>query len=74
VIGLLQLLQQKVFAFLPLQSYGFRFVVQADFEVPSSREAIDESSPWNQWIRGEIPALFVEAGMKKFKVPERVRL
>jgi hypothetical protein len=30
--------QQQVFAFLPLRSYGLRFVVQADFIVPSSRE------------------------------------
>lgn len=59
--------QQKVFAFLPLQSYGFRFIIQADFEVPSSREAVDESSSWNQWIREEIASLFVEEGIRRFK-------
>ncbi|KAK3246899.1 hypothetical protein CYMTET_43588, partial [Cymbomonas tetramitiformis] len=31
--------QKDVFAFLPLRSYGFRFLLQADFVVPSSREA-----------------------------------
>jgi hypothetical protein len=29
--------QQPVFAFLPISSYGFRFVLQADFVVPASR-------------------------------------
>ncbi len=37
-----------VFAFLPLRSYGLVFVLQADWEVPSSRESIDASSVWNQ--------------------------
>ncbi|XP_077982386.1 uncharacterized protein LOC144437336 [Glandiceps talaboti] len=53
--------QQKVFAFLPLRSYGFRFVVQGDFDVPSSREDVDMDSAWNQWLRSELPTLFIEA-------------
>lgn len=47
--------QCDVFAFLPLRSYGFSFVVQADWIVPSSREAVDCVHPWNQWIRSELP-------------------
>ena len=50
-----------VFAFLPLRSYGFAFVLQADWEVPSSRESIDASSAWNQWLRDETPTLFLDA-------------
>jgi hypothetical protein len=50
-----------VFAFLPLRSYGLVFVLQADWEVPSSRESIDASSAWNQWLRDETPALFLDA-------------
>ena len=49
--------QQQVFAFLPLRSYGLRMVVQGDFVVPSSREALDCDSPWNQELRAEIPSL-----------------
>ncbi|XP_005090510.1 uncharacterized protein LOC101857532 isoform X2 [Aplysia californica] len=56
-----------VFAFLPLRSYGFRFIVQGDFDVPSSREDVDRDSSWNQWLRNEIPALFVEA-LDSFKL------
>ncbi|KAK3280654.1 hypothetical protein CYMTET_11525 [Cymbomonas tetramitiformis] len=53
--------QQAVFAYLPLRSYGLRFIVQADFVLPSSREEIDQDSAWNQWLLGRLPALFVEA-------------
>ncbi|XP_068725664.1 uncharacterized protein [Montipora capricornis] len=53
--------QQNVFAYLPLRSYGFRFIIQGDFEVPSSREDVDSDKSWNQWLREEIPQLFVEA-------------
>ncbi len=53
--------QRDVFAYLPLRGYGLRYVVQADFIVPSSREAIDASQAWNQWLKHEADALFVEA-------------
>ncbi|OLP79848.1 hypothetical protein AK812_SmicGene39802 [Symbiodinium microadriaticum] len=51
---------EKVYAWLPLQSYGLRFVVQADWKVPSSREAITDNV-FNQQIREQVPAAFVEA-------------
>ncbi|XP_053402751.1 uncharacterized protein LOC123550539 [Mercenaria mercenaria] len=53
--------KQPVFAFLPLRSYGFRFIIQGDFDVPSSREDVDRDSPWNQWLRNEIHVAFFEA-------------
>ncbi len=59
--------KQPVFAFLPLRSYGFRFIVQADFDVPSSREDVDRDSMWNQWLVSEIHTLFVES-LETFKV------
>lgn len=52
---------QQVFAYLPLRSYGFRFIIQGDFEVPSSREAIINGSEWNQWLISKLPALVVKA-------------
>jgi hypothetical protein len=54
-----------VFAFLPLRSYGFRFMLQADWKVTSSREAVDSSSKRNLQIRDEIPAAFVQT-LRKF--------
>ena len=53
--------KQPLFAFLPLRSYGFRFVVHGDFDVPSSREDVDRDSLWNQWLRNEIHQVFVGA-------------
>ncbi|XP_010673417.2 protein NO VEIN [Beta vulgaris subsp. vulgaris] len=55
------LAQQPVFAFLPLRTYGLKFILQADFVLPSSREEVDGDSPWNQWLLSEFPALFVGA-------------
>lgn len=59
---------QQVFAFLPLRSYGFRFIVQGDFDLPSSREDVNSDSPWNQWLREEIPFLFIETMETNMKV------
>uniref|UniRef100_A0A1A8UKW3 HTH OST-type domain-containing protein n=1 Tax=Nothobranchius furzeri TaxID=105023 RepID=A0A1A8UKW3_NOTFU len=53
--------KQPVFAFLPLRSFGFRFIIQGDFDIPSSREDVDRDSPWNQRLRSEIPQLFLQA-------------
>ncbi|KNA20999.1 hypothetical protein SOVF_047330 isoform B [Spinacia oleracea] len=53
--------QQPVFAFLPLRTYGLKFILQADFVLPSSREEVDGDSPWNQWLLTEFPVLFVNA-------------
>ena len=41
----------------------------ADFEVPSSREDVNNDSMWNQWLRDEIPHVFVNA-LDVFKVFE----
>ncbi|KAF4318610.1 hypothetical protein G195_008065 [Phytophthora kernoviae 00238/432] len=48
---------QQVFAFLPLRSYGFRFILHGDFEIPSSREAITNGSEWNEWVVSKFPKL-----------------
>ncbi|KAL4272173.1 hypothetical protein GQ457_13G017120 [Hibiscus cannabinus] len=51
--------QQPVFAFLPLRTYGLKFIIQGDFLLPSSREEVDADSPWNQWLLLQYPSLFV---------------
>ncbi|KAK4752416.1 hypothetical protein SAY87_021214 [Trapa incisa] len=53
--------QQPVFAFLPLRTYGLKFILQGDFTLPSSREEVECDSPWNQWLLSEFPGLFVKA-------------
>ena len=56
--------QQDVFAFLPLRGYNFRFLLQADWILPSSREAIDKNSSWNQWLGLQVPDAFMNAFRK----------
>ncbi|CAE8595693.1 unnamed protein product, partial [Polarella glacialis] len=51
---------QQAFAWLPLRSYGLRFIIQADWRVPSSREAVTDQ-PFNQYIREEVPRAFAAA-------------
>ncbi|PWA52302.1 histidine kinase-like ATPase, C-terminal domain-containing protein [Artemisia annua] len=53
--------QQNVFAFLPLRTYGLKFIIQGDFVLPSSREEVDGDSPWNQFLLSEFPNLFVSS-------------
>ncbi|CEG37945.1 phosphoserine aminotransferase [Plasmopara halstedii] len=52
---------QQVFCYLPLRSYGFRFILQGDFEIPSSREAITNGSEWNEWLVSKFPELVRDA-------------
>ncbi|KAJ4955822.1 hypothetical protein NE237_012605 [Protea cynaroides] len=61
--------QQPVFAFLPLRTYGLKFIIQGDFVLPSSREEVDEDSAWNQWLLSEFPHLFVSAEMSFCALP-----
>ncbi|XP_076891842.1 protein NO VEIN-like [Bidens hawaiensis] len=61
--------QQYVFAFLPLRTYGLKFIVQGDFVLPSSREEVDGDSPWNQWLLSEFPNLFVSAELSFCRLP-----
>lgn len=51
--------QQPTFAYLPLRKYGMRFILQADFSLPSSREEVDRDSAWNQWLLSKFPDLFI---------------
>ena len=58
--------EQFVFAFLPVRKYGFRFIVQADFLLPVSREDIIKDNKWNEWLRDSIVKVFFDA-VKEFK-------
>jgi hypothetical protein len=58
---ILKLDRMDVFAYLPLRSFGFKFIIQADFVVPASRQDIREDSDWNQWLIKQIPKLFLKS-------------
>eukprot|EP01103_Thecamoeba_quadrilineata_P011325 TRINITY_DN267_c0_g2_i4.p1 TRINITY_DN267_c0_g2~~TRINITY_DN267_c0_g2_i4.p1 ORF type:complete len:1421 (-),score=259.62 TRINITY_DN267_c0_g2_i4:61-4323(-) len=53
--------KQDVFAFLPIRSFGFTFMIQADFLLVASREGIDQSKEWNKCILRGIVEAFVTA-------------
>ena len=48
--GEIQCIKQDVYAYLPLRTFGLTFIIQADFEVPSSRQDILGDSLWNQFL------------------------
>jgi hypothetical protein len=56
----------QTYAFLPIREFGFKFYIQADFVLISSREGIHEELPWNVRLRDEISRAFA-AAVKRFK-------
>lgn len=57
---------QEVFAYLPVRSYCFKFIVQADLLLASGREDILIDKNWNKWIRDNIASAFSKA-VNEFK-------
>lgn len=51
----------ETFAFLPIREFGFKFYIQADFVLASSREGIHEELDWNKRLRDSISSAFVDA-------------
>ncbi|MCX7811237.1 MAG: DUF3883 domain-containing protein [Leptospiraceae bacterium] len=64
--------EQKIFAYLPTRNYGFNFIIQADFLLPSSREDIHKDKSWNNWLRDNIASVFLEA-VDEFKQDEKLK-
>ncbi len=52
---------QRVFAFLPIRDYGFRFVIQADFLLSTNREDVHRDADWNTTLRDQIAPAFVDS-------------
>ena len=59
----------NVFAFLPIRQMGFKFSIQADFILNSSREEVLTDRSWNRGLRAAIPAVFLGA-VETFKKTE----
>ena len=53
--------RMDTFAYLPLRSFGFTFVVHADFAVPASRQDLNQDSQWNQWLVSHLADMFVRS-------------
>ncbi len=64
--------EQTVFAFLPIRNYGFKFIIQADFLLPVTREDIIKDNDWNIWLRNSISDVFLYA-VNEFKNDEKLK-
>ena len=64
--------EQKIFVYLPVRSYGFKFIIQADFLMPPSREDIHKDKSWNKFLRDNIASLFLKA-VDEFKQDENLK-
>jgi len=64
--------EQFVFAFLPVRKYGFKFIIQADFILPITREDIIKDNKWNKWLRDSIAEVFLDA-VKEFKNDDKLK-
>ncbi|MCI0723785.1 MAG: DUF3883 domain-containing protein [Acidobacteria bacterium] len=51
----------EVFAFLPIRPFGFKFSIQGDFILSSSREDIHTDRKWNRRLRDSIAKVFISA-------------
>lgn len=52
----------KLFAYLPVwDNTGLPFLINADFLLTSSREAVKEDELWNGWLRSCVAEVYVEA-------------
>ncbi|CAF1544399.1 unnamed protein product, partial [Didymodactylos carnosus] len=62
---------QPVYAYLPLRGYGFRFVLQADFEVPCNRQEImRDMNEWNDWLKSQMSDLLLLAYERFEQLPK----
>ena len=52
---------QPLFAYLPLRSYSFRFILQADFEITADRQEVLRDNVWNEWLKKEMVKLLPKA-------------
>ncbi len=62
-----------VFAFLPIRQMGFKFAIQADFILNSSREEVLTDRPWNLLLRAGVAEVF-SAAIETFRKTEPLAL
>ncbi|RSM01630.1 hypothetical protein CDV31_011271 [Fusarium ambrosium] len=60
---------QKAFAFLPIDDFGFKFLIHADFLLVASREGLDYGCKWNTALVGAVRKAFLRAVKRFAAVP-----
>ncbi|KAF8854837.1 hypothetical protein BDZ45DRAFT_693078 [Acephala macrosclerotiorum] len=56
---------QDTYAYLPINDYGFNYLIQADFLLLANRESVD-SSAWNDKVLEGVYRTFVRAAVPRF--------
>ncbi|KKM86017.1 hypothetical protein LCGC14_1283230, partial [marine sediment metagenome] len=59
--NLITLDKSNIFAYFPLRSYGFNFIIQSDFHTTANREALPEFKERNRWLINQMPEIFLQA-------------
>ncbi|RTE79713.1 hypothetical protein BHE90_005765 [Fusarium euwallaceae] len=60
---------QKAFAFLPIDDFGFKFLIHADFLLVASREGLDYGCQWNTALMEAVRKAFLRAVKRFAAVP-----
>ncbi|KAF0992849.1 hypothetical protein HZS_5911 [Henneguya salminicola] len=60
-VGTFSIARESLYCYLPINFFAFKFLINAPFELTSSREGILKGSEWNSSILFNIPSLFLEA-------------
>jgi hypothetical protein len=53
--------EYPIYSYLPVKNVGFKFIINADFELTANRQDIHESDGWNLFLRDQIPEIICEA-------------
>jgi hypothetical protein len=53
--------EYPIYSYLPVKNVGFKFIMNADFELTANRQDIHESDGWNLFLRDQIPDILCEA-------------
>ena len=64
--------EQNVHVYLPISSYGFRFIIHGDFLTLPDRERFHEDRQWNLWLRDQVSSVFLDA-VNNFKLEDKLK-
>lgn len=65
--------EQNVHVYLPINPYGFRFIIHGDLLTPPDRERFHEDRKWNLWLRDQVSSVFLDAA-NDFRQDENLKI
>lgn len=61
-----------VFAYFPIKSFGFKFIIHADFQTVTNRENLPEDNSWNLWLIKQLQSVMI-AAIEDFKNDDNLK-